>query len=132
MEQVAAIVQAESDFVDREIVTFKWLRPCSGARERWFAAAKVAQALSGGKYCSGDLVTVGFNEHADKILMAAPGRSRIVAKVELGPDDARDVIARLGWRVLQVDVPEDADGQYHQTPYQLILDGIAESTEAPR
>jgi len=131
-ETVAAIIEAESQCVDKEIVIFKWLRTCDGYRERVFAAAKIAQAVAGGKYKAGDLVTVGYNSHADKILMAAPGRGRIVAKVQMEADDATKVVERLGWRVVKTAIPDDAPPTYLQNPYQWILDNESTCQEAAR
>lgn len=123
MQQVAAIRDvSQPRFVDKNIVIFNWAKTCQGARERVYAAMITAQAAEGGRFKTGDVVTVGYNAHSDQVILAAPGRSRIVAKVALEADDAEAVVRRLGWEIHRVDVPDAAQGRFQKSPLDWELE----------
>lgn len=126
MKQVVAIRDvAETRYVDKDIIIFSWLKTCQGTRERVFAAMAAAQAAEGGKFKTGDVVTVGYNAVAQQVIMAAPGRSRIAAKVSLEAADAEEVVRRLGWQIEWVDVPADAPGKFQKSPWEWLQECMA-------
>ena len=122
MKQVAAIKKVSDPFVDKDIVIFNWAKTCTGTKERVFAAMTAARATEGGKFKTGDVVTVGFNNHANKVIMAAPGRSRILAQVQMEANDAESVLTRLGWEIAWVDVPETALGKFQKSPWEWLME----------
>lgn len=123
MKQVAAIKDVtEPRYVDKNVVIFNWAKTCQGTRERVYAAMAAAQAAEGGKFKTGDVVTVGYNTNSDQIILAAPGRSRITVKVALEADAAEEIVGRLGWEIHRVDVPDDAEGRFQKSPWEWEME----------
>lgn len=123
MKQIAAIKDvSEPRYVDKNILIFNWTKTCQGNRERVFAAMITAQAAEGGKLQTGDVVTVGFNANSDQVILAAPGRSRITAKVELDASEAGEIVTRLGWEIERVDVPDTAPGKFQKSPWEWLME----------
>lgn len=118
MKQVAAIRRKVKDFVDQDVVAFQWMKTCQGTRERVFAAAEAARLVDGGRLKVGDLVTVGYNACSDQIIMAAPGRSRLVVKVAVEASAAEARVEERGWTVWWVEVPDDAPGWGQKSPME--------------
>lgn len=124
MRQVAAI-RKDTGFTDKDIVIFSWMKTCQGERERVFAAMKATQAVEAQRFRSGDEVTVGYNANSDQVILAAPGRTRIVSAVKAEVEEAEKVVGVLGWEIVRVDVPDDAPGQFQKSPWNWMEECLA-------
>lgn len=111
MKQVGAVMNGSGDKL-----TFSWTKTCQGTRERVYAVMSAAEMCKSGRFHTGDIVTVGYNARSDQVIMAAEGRSRFVAKVRLEATAAEEALAKLGWKISWVEVPDNAPGWAHKTP----------------
>lgn len=125
MKQPAAIRKRLEKVIDQDIVIFQWMKTCQGIRERVFAAAEAARLVEDGRFQRGDLVTVGYNACADQVIMAAPGRSRLVTKIAVEATDAEALVEKRGWKIWWVEVPDSAPGWAQKSPMEWdISQGI--------
>lgn len=86
-----------------DLVRFNWTENCSDARVRHFAAYVAAQGVERGEYELGDLVTAGYKENPEKVIVAAPGRRRFVATVSLERDQVNEALRRAFWSLVLVE-----------------------------
>lgn len=124
MQQVAAILK-DTGHADKDIVIFSWMKTCQGERERVYAALRAAEAVSVGKYATGDLVTVGYNAGADMVIMAAAGKTRFSHKVVSEVAEAEEDLGKLGWKIHRVEVPDDAPGKFQKSPWDWELECLS-------